>query len=681
MDDTSSLDSLHYGKSFADALYARLCAHFAGLDNDGHQEAPLTIGLFGGWGSGKTKHLHYLRDRVQSELEKSVQSRVGADVGAITLPVLFNAWRHEAEDHLVVPLLKTTHYVLENWLTEQQSVVDKLSDAAKAGFKAIAIQLKDAALALAAGFTGKLNLPVIGEIEIDIGAMLAEDAKRQAARKPESALSRLFKRLFGRQAPKPSRLDTLDAIYHDFETHMRQLTGVGGKGMRLNLLFLIDDLDRCLPEKAVQMLESIKLFLDVPGCAFVLALDDEIVERGIAHRYRDYRQDDPAYDSIAHSLSPGRWESFRARHGNASANPVSGFEYLEKMVHLPVQVPRPAPAEVHSYLQRFYPALFAELPTQPELDPHDKGAPARDRNAAENAARRLLLELVKKAVPANPRKLNRVAELYGFWLSVAKRNGWIIERPTERLTLLRLAILQLLAPDLYRFGQHQTGFLAKLESWLKEEGEVRIGLKTVLEQKVRASRVEYEEKNLSEGLRTLERLDEPLLECVRTIQAHRSRFDPFNLCDPDTPSESLPTYYRLGLEPAAVAVAITGAGGLRAGGSAVVGVGFVHDKARRAAAPSTTLANRAEFVDQLLSPDPIAWRTALEQEADNLAGHVLDDTSFRLLLDGITRRPEHVMLVWLEPLTPYLTNAQLLDLYRAGDLLVRLNNAIPEAPA
>lgn len=193
--------------------------------------------------------------------------------------------------------------------------------------------------------------------------------------------------------------------------------------------------------------------------------------------------------------------------------------------------------------------------------------------------------------------------------------------------------------------------------------------------------MEYEEKNLSEGLRTLERLDEPLLECVRTIQAHRSRFDPFNLCDPDTPSESLPTYYRLGLEPTAVAVTITGAGGLRAGGSAVVGVGFVHDKACRAAAPSTTLANRAEFVDQLLSPDPIAWRTALEQEADNLAGHVLDDTSFRLLLDGITRRPEHVMLVWLEPLTPYLTNAQLLDLYRAGDLLVRLNNAIPEAPA
>lgn len=669
MDDNSSLGDLHYGKSFADALHARLRGHFASLDNERHQEAPLTIGLFGGWGSGKTKHLHYLRDRVQSQAV--------SDAGVITLPVLFNAWRHAAEDHLVVPLLKTTHYALENWLTEQQSVGDKLNDAEKAGFKASAIQLKDAALALAAGLKGKLTVPAIGEIEIDIGAMLAEDAKRQAARKPESAVSRQFKRLFGRQAPQPSRLDTLDAIYHDFETHMRQLTGVGGKGMRLNLLFLIDDLDRCLPEKAVQMLESIKLFLDVPGCAFVLALDDEIVERGIAHRYRDYRRDDPAYDSVAYALNPEHWESFRARHGNASANPVTGSEYLEKMVHLPVQVPRPAPAEVHSYLQWFYPALFAELPARSEPDPHDKSAPARDRNAAENAARRLLLELVKKAVPANPRKLNRVAELYGFWLSVAKRNGWTIEMPPERLTLLRLAILQLLAPDLYRFGQHQTAFLAKLESWLKDEPQARV--QGALERRLRELRNGHEQQQSASDLRQLERLDEPLLAHLRRAQNHRSQFDPFDLLDPIAPCEPLPAYYRLGVEPAAVA--ITGVGGLKAGGSAIVGVGFVQDAVRRVAAPTARLANSAQFIDQLLSSDPLAWRTALEQEAEALDGHVLDDISFLALLDGIARRPEHLTLVWLEPLTVYLTNAQLLDLYRAGDLLARLNNAIPEAPA
>jgi hypothetical protein len=32
------------------------------------------------------------------------------------------------------------------------------------------------------------------------------------------------------------------------------------------LAIFIDDLDRCLPEKTVQVLEAVKLFLDKPGC-------------------------------------------------------------------------------------------------------------------------------------------------------------------------------------------------------------------------------------------------------------------------------------------------------------------------------------------------------------------------------------------------------------------------------
>lgn len=670
MDDLSSPSDLHYGKAFADALHHRLRSHFASLDQNGAQEVPLTIGLFGGWGSGKTKHLHYLRDRVQS------QAVTGE--GVITLPVLFNAWRHEAEDHLVVPLLKTTHFALEHWLESQQTIVDTLGDTVRTGLKASAIQIKDAALALAAGLKGKLSLPLLGEIEIDAGAMLAEDARRQAARKSESAVSRWFARSFRRQAPSPSRLDTLDAIYHDFETHMRQLTGAGGKGTRLNLLFLIDDLDRCLPEKAVQMLESIKLFLDVPGCAFVLALDDEIVERGIAHRYRDYRQDDPAFDSIAHSLSPGRWESFRARHGNASANPVSGFEYLEKMVQLPVQVPRPAAAEVHSYLQRFYPALFAELPPQP--DPHDKTASPRDLNAAENRTRNQLLGLIKRAVPANPRKLNRVAELYGFWLKVAEGNRWSMRQPAHRLTLLRLAILQLLAPDLYRFGQHQTAFLAKLESWLGDEPQARV--QGALERRLKDSRNRYEQQQSASDLRQLERLDEPLLARLRTAQNHRSQFDPFDLLDPASPCEPLPAYYRLGLEPAAeaaVVFAMSSSLEISVTGTAVAAAIPAGMSAGMPPRPIAVLAQREPFIDQLLSADPLAWRTALEQEAAALDGHVLDDVSFEVLLNGITRKPEHVTLAWLEPLAPHLTTAQLLALYRAGKLLTRLNAAIPNA--
>ncbi len=53
-------------------------------------------------------------------------------------------------------------------------------------------------------------------------------------------------------------------------------------------MVFVDDLDRCLPEKSVAVLELIKTVFNVESFAFVLALDDEVIERGIGHRYEDY---------------------------------------------------------------------------------------------------------------------------------------------------------------------------------------------------------------------------------------------------------------------------------------------------------------------------------------------------------------------------------------------------------
>ncbi|WP_164995873.1 KAP family P-loop NTPase fold protein [Miniphocaeibacter massiliensis] len=51
------------------------------------------------------------------------------------------------------------------------------------------------------------------------------------------------------------------------------------------VVFFIDDLDRLNPGKAIELLEVIKLFLDVEGCIFVLAIDYEIVSKGVAIKY------------------------------------------------------------------------------------------------------------------------------------------------------------------------------------------------------------------------------------------------------------------------------------------------------------------------------------------------------------------------------------------------------------
>ena len=48
------------------------------------------------------------------------------------------------------------------------------------------------------------------------------------------------------------------------------------------MVVIIDDLDRCSPELIPQLLLSLRELLDLPGFTFLLAFDDEIVQRSLA---------------------------------------------------------------------------------------------------------------------------------------------------------------------------------------------------------------------------------------------------------------------------------------------------------------------------------------------------------------------------------------------------------------
>ena len=51
------------------------------------------------------------------------------------------------------------------------------------------------------------------------------------------------------------------------------------------VVIFVDDLDRLVPSKAVELLEVLKLFLDCKQCVFVLAIDYEVVIRGAIKKY------------------------------------------------------------------------------------------------------------------------------------------------------------------------------------------------------------------------------------------------------------------------------------------------------------------------------------------------------------------------------------------------------------
>lgn len=313
----------------------------------------------------------------------------------------------------------------------------------------------------------------------------------------------------------------------------------------------------------------------------------------------------------------------------------------------------------------------------------------RDHAAAEQAAkretRRLLRDLVGKAVPAVPRKLNRVGELFRLCLEVARENGWGMTERKEQLTLLRLVILQLLAPDLYRFGRHNPGFLNKLEDWCEKYGKpvnltlLDDNLRDRIKQSEEALKVKPDDPQAAGELYTLRRLDQELLNRVRVAQQHRSRFDPFNLIDLDHRcDDGIHKYFNLELgevtqKPITGVVSVT-VGDLAMGADGVT----VYREMAHATDDGTPAApsDPEGFFNQLFSGDEIAWRNAIEQEAERLNGHVLDNSSFQSLLDRVRRAPNVVNVRWLEQLDPYLSADQLVALYRESKLLQRLNDAI-----
>ena len=90
------------------------------------------------------------------------------------------------------------------------------------------------------------------------------------------------------------------------------------------LVVLIDDLDRCLPETAIETLEAIKLFLFVPGSAFVVAADEAMIEYAVKRHFPDL------------PLGAGALTYTR--------------NYLEKLIQVPFRIPAMGLAETKVYI-------------------------------------------------------------------------------------------------------------------------------------------------------------------------------------------------------------------------------------------------------------------------------------------------------------------------------------------
>lgn len=232
--------------------------------------APLTLGVFGSWGSGKTS------------LMKMLKARIAAEDKVKT--VWANAWRYEGKDEMQSALI---HAILAALKDEQGLAGDALE---------VLDRLKKGASVLKLGkFIGKTLLTMTP----DIGGLV--DCFKEESEK---------------------LAETMAQFETDFETLL------GKVGVERIVVF-IDDLDRCQSDKVVEAFETIKLFLNIPECTFVIGADAPKIGQAIKEHYKlDHR-------------------SFESEQGGGR---TFAEDYLEKIVQIPFRIPEQTLPDIACYV-------------------------------------------------------------------------------------------------------------------------------------------------------------------------------------------------------------------------------------------------------------------------------------------------------------------------------------------
>jgi hypothetical protein len=212
---------------------------------------------------------------------------------------------------------------------------------------------------------------------------------------------------FQRERSFRDHISFLDEFSGEFQRIVRLASG------GLPLVIIIDDLDRCLPEKSVAILEALKQFLDVPGCVFLVALDNELVERSVEVKYKDVGKDS----------------------GNQPNDTVStlGASYIEKIIQLPLSIPQLSYERVIRFVNELYP------------DPEARSC----------------AEIFAVGLPPNPRKIKRVLRVFDFLRGLARER---ISKGTVSLRLLaKLVVMQHEFRNVHTETQRQPSLIVALE--------------------------------------------------------------------------------------------------------------------------------------------------------------------------------------------------------------------------
>jgi hypothetical protein len=374
----------------------------------------VVLGLHGPWGSGKTTLMHALRDQI-------AKGMVSGD------PILieFNAWKYQDRAALWRALILRVLGELRRWAApEDRPALDELEQSLYRTFavrqdgpwsvnwrtvivEAVSISLS----AVHLGIVGRL-LRAAGIGSGRGGRKRGDDSELVSREDVEKLGGVLERAVIERQV---AQVQSVEQFLAKFAELVGKLTAGGRR-----VFVLVDDLDRCLPEAALEIFESIKLFMDAPGCGFVVAVDREVIRRGLLVRYADLR-------------------------GAAQPPFISADEYLEKTISISYDVPRLSESDVDVLIDA------ASLPFR--LEPQHRA-------------------LIRSGLGANPRRVKRFMNLLAVQAELARlaRERDLTVPPAlygqdagELGILLKLMLISYRYPGIFQAALADPGLLTRLQ--------------------------------------------------------------------------------------------------------------------------------------------------------------------------------------------------------------------------
>jgi hypothetical protein len=319
----------------------------------------LTVGVYGSWGSGKTSFVNL------------VQHHLGPSFTFIK----FSAWPYRTADELWRALILEIAWVVY-WLPKQappRKPHNEPSDDDGDGPRGFLAGLRrflnretiviwerssdEPAKRKYDKLVTRLDETTYGTIAKDSGQRLSIDQEEaamavlKAALSSMGALSPLVAWLGGMLGSGEGRdlagairrekneavreriasIDRFKAIFEEVFREQRQHP-------HRRLCVFVDDLDRCMPDVALDLLEAIKIILSEFPWVFLVAADQELISRGLQLRYRNLA---------------GR----RSVKAEAERFETKGREYFEKIIQLHIPVPVPDEAQLRRFVGVQFPRL------------------------------------------------------------------------------------------------------------------------------------------------------------------------------------------------------------------------------------------------------------------------------------------------------------------------------------